>query len=179
MSLNDIQLNGDLLADLFKKNLVIDPDLQKPAEASKSKTAETINLQTPPSGPFNYLGNNKKNILVLVHHPETVHLPDQELTLLVNMLAACKLGMDDVAVVNLAHSSAKAYSHLSDFFKSRIVFLFGITPTAIDLPVNFPQYQVQSFNKTTFLFSPSLGEIEKDKMEKSKLWLCLKKIFNV
>jgi len=45
--------------------------------------------------------------------------------------------------------------------------------------MNFPHFQQQKFTGITFLFSPSLNELENDKLLKSKLWICLKQIFNI
>jgi len=57
--------------------------------------------------------------------------------------------------------------------------LFGTEPSTINLPVSFPHFQLQSFNNYTFLFTPPLHEIRNDQILKSKLWVCLRKIFNV
>ena len=54
----------------------------------------------------------------------------------------------------------------------------ALHPAMLDLPVNFPHFQVQSFNNSTFLFTPSLHEIQ-NTILKSKLWVCLRRIFNV
>ena len=79
-------------------------------------------------------------------------------------------------------TSSKAnasYKELISFFKSKIVFLFDIEPIAFGLPVNFPHYQAQAFASTSFLFSPSLKKLQNDKLQKSKLWVCLRRLFNV
>ena len=39
------------------------------------------------------LGNNQKNILIVVNYGNAVHLPDEELSFLTSMLAACKLSL--------------------------------------------------------------------------------------
>jgi hypothetical protein len=57
--------------------------------------------------------------------------------------------------------------------------LFDTSPAAISLPMSFPYYQLQSFAGSTFLYAPSLKELENDRVEKSKLWVCLKRLFNL
>jgi hypothetical protein len=64
-------------------------------------------------------------------------------------------------------------------FSSKIIFLFGIDPVSFGLPVNFPQFQLQPFASATFLFSPPLDELRKDELLKSKLWVCLRRLFAI
>ncbi|MBL7740465.1 MAG: hypothetical protein JNK14_14705 [Chitinophagaceae bacterium] len=129
--------------------------------------------------PRKYLGENQKNILVLVNYPGTVYLPDEELNFLTNMLTACKLSLADVAVVNSSTDEGIGYKDAITHFKSRIIFLFGIAPLSFGLPVDFPHFQVQSFANVTFLYTPALEECRKDGVLKSKLWVCLRRIFGI
>ncbi len=59
------------------------------------------------------------------------------------------------------------------------MILFGVPPLSIDLPINFPPFQLQAFNKRTYLYSPALAELEQDKALKGKLWGCLKTLFEI
>ena len=59
------------------------------------------------------------------------------------------------------------------------VFVFGVTPGDINLPLSFPHYQVQQFKNQQYLSAPPLIELQHDKAEKTKLWNCLKKIFSI
>jgi hypothetical protein len=161
MSLNNIQLKGNLLADLYKDSLI---------ETSTSSIPETKQLK--------YLGNNRKNIIVIVSHQTLPFLPDEELNFLTNVLAACKLSIADIGIVNnygaeqsdlqkMVHSEAKQ------------VLLFGAEPLAIGLPINFPPFQLQPFNNRTYLHAPSLSQIENDKALKARLWSALKVLFGI
>jgi hypothetical protein len=85
----------------------------------------------------------------------------------------------DVAVVNLNNQPKSSYKELVAFFKSRIVLLFAVEPASFGLPMSFPHFQIQPFAGNSFLFSPSLKELENDKVLKSKLWVCLKRLFNL
>ena len=98
---------------------------------------------------------------------------------LTGILSACKFGLDDVSVVNLNDHQGTSYKELISYFKSKVVLLFDIEPASFGLPINFPYYQLQAFAGNTFLYAPSLKELEKDKIEKSKLWVCLKRLFNL
>lgn len=173
MGLNDIRLPETVIADLYKNSLIEtgkETAINQPAFVAQKSAMETE---------WKWLGNNGKNILVIVHAPHTTHLPDDELDLLTAMLAACKLSLDDVAIVNLNNHPDTSYKELTGFFKSKIVLLFAIEPAAFGLPVNFPHFQLQAFANNTFLYSPSLSELGNDKIQKSKLWVCLKRLFNI
>ena len=169
MDLNHIELSPALIADLYKKSL-IEPVIN--SDTSKEKSMSETNL-------WKSLGNNNKNILIVVNTNEAVHLPDNELAFLTGILGACKLSLNDVSIINMNNHSNASYKELISFFKSKIVFLFDIEPTAFGLPVNFQHYQAQAFASTAFLFSPSLKELQNDKLQKSKLWVCLRRLFNV
>ncbi len=173
MGLNDITLPPALVADLYKNSLIETGEknaIDQPAVVAKAKAEEAE---------WKHLGNNRKNILVIVNSDNAVHLPDDELELLTSMLTACKLSLDDVAIINLYNYSEASYKKLIDFFRSKIVLLFGIEPAAFGLPINFPHFQLQAFANNTFLYSPSLKDLGNDKVIKSKLWVCLKRLFNL
>ena len=104
-------------------------------------------------------------------------LSDQEFGFLSSVLTACKLSMNDVAVLNLnaINDPEKKLSNLC--FKNAI--LFDVLPLQIGLPINFPQFQIQQFDQRTYLHAPSLTEIENDKTLKLQLWNSLKKMFSL
>lgn len=165
MDLNTIQLPAHIITDLYKNVLI---DTREPGPVSEKKEARTE---------LKFLGENKKKILILVDYADAVHIPDKQLQFLTNLLTAIKLNLGDVAVFNIHEQNNR--NDILSFFKSKTVFLFGVEPNSLGLPVNFPHFQIQPFDKTTYLFSPALHEIEYDKILKSKLWVCLKKIFNL
>jgi hypothetical protein len=169
MDLNHLELPASLVADLYKSSLIETDQLPAKLQPEKIETGTG----------WKYLGNNGKNILILVKYDNSVHLPDEQLSFLINMLSACKIGVADVAIMNLNNHPEASYKELLDHFKSKIVFLYGVEPAVIGLPISFPHFQVQSFSNCTFLFTPGLEELDKDKVLKSKLWVCLRRIFAV
>ncbi len=166
MSLDNIQLPNAILQGLYSKCLY---DLN----SNKSFSSD---IQTSEIG---FLGSNQKKIAILVNCETAIYLPDDELNFLMGILTACKLSMADIALVNLSKNSGLVYSILSEQLKVEKVFLFGLTAEAIELPLQFPHYQVQQFNNQVYLSSPSLSELHANKEEKMKLWACLKKIFSI
>jgi hypothetical protein len=63
------------------------------------------------------------------------------------------------------------------------VIMFGIEPTELKLPLSFPQFKLQEYALCTYLYVPSLdslnNESEEGKLLKTKLWICLKSMFEV
>jgi hypothetical protein len=161
MSLNNIQLEANLLADLYKDALV---------ETSVSTATQKKQVK--------YLGNNQKNILVIVSHQSIPFLPDGELSFLTNVLAACKLSISDIGIVNNYNLDQ---ADLLDMInaEAKNILLFGVEPLSIGLPINFPTFQLQQFNSRTYIHAPALSTIENDKTLKAKLWGSLKNLFGI
>lgn len=190
MGLNDIELPASIVASLYTSVLVADQSV--PAALAPAGTAhvplpaEPIAAAKPPEAKeadttvkWKFLGNNQRNILVVVNHHDILHLPDADLTFLTAMLTACKLGLGDVTLTNYDHYQQIGGPAIVKQFKSRTVLLFGIGPAGFGLPVNFPEFQVQALANVDYLYSPALADISGDKALKSKLWICLKKIFGI
>lgn len=158
MSLNNVQLGPRLLADLYASVLIDAPATAVPE----------------PQVPF--LGGNKRNILVVSKSTEAF-LPDGELQFLTSVLAACKLGLADIALVNFDRLAEKDFHPLVSFFNAQTVLLFNVEPLHFGLPINFPPFQIQEFDRRTYLYAPDLPRIEQDKGLKKDLWLALKNLF--
>jgi hypothetical protein len=150
---------------------------EKKAGTEQGKQQETKNRK-PETQP-KFLGNNGKNIVVLVRHTEVPFLPDGELAFLTNILSACRLGLGDVAITNVSGMEADGITQVMDGLGAKTVLLFGIAPLETGLPIAFPHFQAQQFNKRTYLYSPTLAEIESDKNVKAKLWASLKNLFAI
>lgn len=163
MSLNDIVLPAKSVVELYKNSLVEDKS------SSKSKAAQ--------QGAVSVLGKNLKHIIILVANKEAAFLPDDELNFLLGILSACKLNMDDVGIVNLAKNEALSYTQISSDLKAEKLLLFGVKPDDIQLPLSFPQYQLQRYNEQLYLAAPALSNLQDNKDEKLKLWNSLKQIF--
>lgn len=174
MDLNSIELPAFVVADLYHSSLV--EAGQAPAKALP--VAPIVEKEEPVSK-WKWLGENKKSILVIVSYTDAVYLPDNELSFLTGVLGACKLSLADVAIVNRDNHPETLYKELTAFFKSKIVLLFAVEPAAFGLPMSFPHYQIQAFAGNSFLYSPSLKELENNREEKTKLWVSLKRLFNL
>ena len=158
-----------VIASLYKNELVL-IDHQKGAAPQQIQKS------------ISYLGDNKKKITILLQDTTAVHVADESLQFLTAILAACKLNMGDVAIVNTVHQPVQ-YTQIKTALNPSTIILFDISAAAIALPFEVPQYQVQQYDNCTLLFSaPLQSMLEKTdaaKLEKGKLWNALKKTFNI
>ena len=172
MSLNSIKFEPTDIAVLYKNSLV-------EIDAIQPVLSQTNTNVGPVATEWKYLGENKKKTLVIVRNANAVHIPDKQLSFLTKLLAACNLTLADVAVLNFQDHNSSEFNKILNFFKPKVVLLFDVEPGEFGLPMIFPQFQIQGYKDTMFVSSPSLDVIEPDKSLKGKLWVCLKKIFNL
>lgn len=166
MDINNIQLTPATVTALYKNSLYIEESRKE----EKVKEEKAV---------FKHLGQNNKKIVLLVSYSDAVFLPDKQLEFLTSILTACRLSLADVAIINSANAGDISYKSLSKELQMQYAILFGVNPSSLSLPVDFPAYQVQAFSNCTYLHSDSLEALAADKELKTKLWLCLKKIFGV
>lgn len=170
MPLNQVKLNNRLLTQLYQSVLVETPTNQlQPATPRKKKTGESLKA----------LGGNKKKICILVKEENVVFLKDEQLAYLTKILQACKLTLEDVAIVNLQGQEELNYQLIQQLFPSATCIGFGLTPLKLELPADFPFFQLQKIEGCTYLFAPALDQLEPSKMDREKLWQSLRKHFNV
>ena len=164
MSVDNIELTPFLIAGLYK-NTLIEMD-------TKPAIKEVL-----PIAKFTILGNNRSRVAIIVDETANLYLPDEQLNFLLGILSACKLSMEDVAIININKNKTVTYKSIEAELKAEKIILFGVSPAQIGLPLEFPFYQVQQYNNQTYVTADLLQHIEKDKAEKTKLWNCLKQIF--
>jgi len=104
-------------------------------------------------------------------------LDSQHYDLLVGIMGACKINMNEVHVVNFTNE--KDYKVILEQYGAIFILMFGIESLQLDLPIVFPHFQLQQFSNASWVSSPDLSVIQNDKLMKSKLWLCLKQAFSI
>jgi hypothetical protein len=160
MGLNNLELPDFMIGELYKDALLPPP--------------------LPPQG-IKYLGDNRRKTTLLVQTPGSPSLPDNHLTFLTKILEACRMTLADVAIIN--NAAPLSITELKQQLQPKIILLFGVEPTAIRLPINFPAFRPQDYDGCTYLSTPGLDQLvpntEESKLLKSKLWVCLKTIFDV
>lgn len=159
MSLNNIRLTPQLLAGLYGNVLI-----------------ETFEKRAPDTG-IKIIGGNEKNILIVAKADSETVLPQSDLTFLSSILTACKLRLEDVAILNWNQVEEKEYKAILHRFESRFVLLFDVTPLQFGLPMAFPPFQIQAFDSRQYLYAPALQKVQEHKGVKTELWNALKKLF--
>jgi hypothetical protein len=174
MSLQNTILPDLLIADLYKNVFIIGPG------TTNNTQIETISETVEQTVKF--LGNNLKKIVILVKHPADVFLPEKHLEFLSKILAACKLNIGDVAIINEGFRFIDINT-LRQQLKPNHIILFGIDPTELKLPLNFPHFKIRNYADSAYLSVPALDALNSDteegKLLKTKLWVCLKTMFEV
>ncbi len=170
MKLEKLQLPDFVLAELYKDHLVVLSD--------ETHTEQSF---APESSKW-FFGENKKNVTILVNDSGAVYLRDEWLNFLSSILSACKMNLSDVAIINYFNHPV-SYKEVQEKLSPAFFILFDVTAASIQLPFTIPHYQMQKYNNCIFLLAPSLqnmlSESKEAKLEKSKLWLSLKKMFSV
>ena len=208
MNLNNIELPDFIIREWYKDNLLLSahptpnplppastvspafsPAAPLPPTPAASPTSTAGPASTPaaplpdaPPATFKFLGNNRRHITLLVHSPGSGFMPDNQLAFLTKILEACRMTLADVAIVNNA-AAPVTITALRQQLQPKIVLLFGVEPTAIRMPINFPTFKQLSYDDCTYLSSPALDQLVPDtgdsKLLKSKLWVSLKTLFDV
>jgi hypothetical protein len=173
MDINSVELPAFAIASLYPNSLV-----EIANENVEKEVAVEPQLPAQKAG-WKYLGENRKQVAIIVEFPDFVYIQEDDLAFLTAMLGACKLSMADVALVNRSSYKEISYKELATALHPKVVFLFGVNPPALGLPVDFPQFQVQTFSNVTYLYSAPLSDVRNDGLLKSKLWVCLRRIFGI
>ncbi|HEY0608378.1 MAG TPA: hypothetical protein VGD35_01955 [Chitinophaga sp.] len=163
MSFDQLQLDPYLLARIYNQPII------------PGKSTPVVNEQKP-LPKIKYLGENQKNIALFIQNENGAYLNDELFNLLTNILNACKLGMQDVALVNTAQVPNTALTMWQQAVTMRQCVVFGITPASLGLEA-LPNYQIHSVGGIQVLFSDPLEMIAADKLLKGKLWNGLKQLF--
>jgi len=161
------------IVSLYNKSLVeyIDVELSSEVEI----------IQQAKEG-YSFLGNNNRSIALFVNFSEAPVIPDVHLQFLSRMLEACKLNLGDVAILNQSKQSLDI-KRLKEQLHPVSLVLFGVKSVDIGLPLNFPLFKPQVYDGITYLYVPALELLNQDteegKLQKSKLWVCLRQLFGV
>lgn len=153
--------------------------VSNPAESPTKPEANNKAIELPKQW---FLGNNGKQITVMVKEETVPYINDKHLQFLSNVLSACKLNLGDIALVNYKNYPL-GFDELKTKSNPKIVLAFDLSPKELKLPFTIPVYQVQDYAQCRFLFAPSLIKMEADsadaKAEKTKLWNSLKTLFGL
>ncbi len=175
MSLNNIRLPEAAIAALYKDVLVLpEATVHEPQKITEKPLADADS--------YAFLGQNLKKIVLLQSSPGLAFLPEHHLHFLSKMLEACKMTLADTAIIN-QHSKPVEIAALKSQLNPQTIILFGLEPTEIRLPFNIPPFKIQEYDQCRYLCAPELNILNQDteegKLLKSKLWVCLRKLFGI
>lgn len=172
MNLNEIRLPPKVIADLYKKSLIEIPVI---TNASITVASEGI-----PTNPFKFMGNNFKQIFIVVYYPDQIFLPAEQLIFLSAVLKACNLSLEDTAIVNFA-TFKPDYNLIRQWMLPRIMLFFGVSAEFITVSSKPTEYEQTNFKGIATLYIPALERLNQNNNEgrilKKKLWTALKQLF--
>jgi hypothetical protein len=159
---------------LYEKRNISEPVVEVPISEIKIQAAEPIIEEPKPeiktlAVNFNYLGQNLKNFLILVHYPELEFIAEEHLTALQNILKRKELDLNDVAILNMATYGIVKFDELTTFFKPTKLLLLGhdALPNGIaPLVLN----NAKPSGAYTALYSFSFGEMMASTENKKAFW---------
>ena len=137
---------------------------------------ETPEQSEAEEAPFEFYGENKNKVLLLVNQPVPDLLKTREYDLLLKIMAAVKHTPNEFALVNWASQSI-TWEQLQQALSPAIVIAFNI-PEGI-LPFTAPLHQIGSETELQFILAEGLTTYLHDKTNEKKrlLWGALKQIF--
>jgi hypothetical protein len=165
MSLDQVQLDPYFLAKMYTQPII--PGENTPV-VTEQKAVPKVR----------FLGENQKNTALFIQNGSEAYLNDELFNLLTNILNACKLGMQDVALINIHNHPDLSISDWKQAVPFQRGVIFGATPAQFGL-TDIPVYQLITVAGTTLLFSDSLELIGQDKTLKAKLWMGLKQLLGI
>jgi hypothetical protein len=122
---------------------------------------------------FNYLGENNRYFLIVVDdksHPE-LNTPHKEM--LMKIMAAKKLELRDLAILNIANYPHANFVQLKDFFSCNRVTFFGIDPRTLGLPA-IGANQTGKHLDVKILATFALEEMSSNTDKKREFWNVMK-----
>ncbi len=186
MVFENVKLPDFVIADLYTNSLIEDDRkaIKNTNVAVETNAITNSSIAEPANSltSIKYLGKNEKNVSIIVNDTEAVYLVEDTLTLLTNLLTACKLTLADVAIINTYNQSI-TYKQIKQNLQPKQLLLMGNVLKNISLPFIFPEYRVQQYDNCEMLICSDLKKLlpqtDLVKAEKRKLWENLKTLFKI
>ena len=157
---------------ITEKPKVVSPTAENPPQENKPKL-------TKPTVQFTYKGSYESEVLILVHSSHYTFLAPEEETYLLRILAATKLLLKDVAILNVQTIPNPLMGPIYNHFKPKLVLLFGVDLQVMGFKTPLVPYQIQRFAGIPYLYAENLMRIQKSEALRMKLWSVLRTLFNV
>lgn len=135
----------------------------------ESSKTDSQKLPTEPSIP-------KPKVIVIVRDQLSPKTDIYEM--FTKLLDACKLSIEHIHLISPYTFELTSSVLLKEYTPSHII-MFGVGSSEIGLSVYFPDFQVQQVEGVTYLTSPDLNLVAKDKNIKLALWKSLQKALSL
>ncbi|MEQ1798763.1 MAG: hypothetical protein ABL872_12480 [Lacibacter sp.] len=165
MGFETIQLTGQQIEELYSSHLVITQKTGNLKPETTSKPAGT-----------GITGKNKKQFVWVVNEASYPFLSDEDFQFLSEVVNACKMNMDDIALMNIAQNNLDFEQTIAEL-KPKILIVSFLDRNWI--PANKETYTLQQEENFQFYITEELQVIRNDKVKKSKLWLALKQMLGL
>ena len=165
MGFETIQLTGQQIEELYSSHLVIIEKTGSPKPETMSKPVGT-----------GITGKNKKQFVWVVNEAGYPFLSDEDFQFLSEVVNACKMNMDDIALVNIAQNNLGFEQTITEL-QPKIMIVSFLDRNWI--PANKEAYTLQQEENFQFYITEELQVIRNDKVKKSKLWLALKQMLGL
>ena len=200
--LQNIKLPDFLITNWYKSHLISSDESTVKSNAlpvvntlkAKEPSAENVVVvNVPPlenklvevesiNEPVWFTGEYKKNITIIIHQNSAEVISDEWKVFLNSVITACKLTLNDVVIVN-NFKKAITYNQIKVKFNSQFLLVFDIAPGLLGIPSSISNYEIRVDNNCTIVFADSIAQMLPNTTEakqiKMKLWVSLKKLFNV
>jgi len=177
MGINQLRLSAELIAALYPESLVL-PDNGEPVGKPGGPKTDI----PPKNTGYPYLGKYHRPVCFLVSYTEDEFIPPVQLAFLQKILSACKCSLDDIALINTSRTPVDLEA-LKHQLNPEIVFLWGDPPDLIGMSQNFPDMIISNWQNMIILPVLNANLMSRDIPEsvepKRKLWIALKKLFNL
>lgn len=162
---------ADLAVSETESPAVTEPvrTLKPPAENSIPPIAQT-------SPPFTVWKRNRNRVVIIYNNQQTVYLNPDEETLLAKILAAVKLQIEDVELVNIHNHRESLAEILKDKLVNQLIS-FGIELRELDIRIPLTAYRVTRVEGIDILLADSLFELQLNTDKKKMLWHALQGMF--
>ena len=145
-------------------------------EPSPEPPSSQQNIVAAVSNPaFNFLGGNGRNILILVNDDENEVSDEKGRELLRKIVKSINLVTADFALVNYAKYKGVSFTELMTFFKSSVVFSFGVSASNLGLQAHSENAVVME-GAVKMIFSHELRRLDADLAVKKALWGVIQKM---
>lgn len=119
---------------------------------------------------FKFLGNNKRNILILVNDEQHEVSDEAGRELLRKIVKSVNLTANDFALMNYAKYKGTGFKQLQEHFSSNLVFAFGVTPTDLAISTAHPENLIVFEAGVKMIFSAELKTLDQNPAGKKALW---------